>query len=331
MFEDVRLDIAEAYRRLTEAPEEVEVRDVDLMSACLYADQFVESMPVSRTAATDGPQGGPLERKQRDAKDANRAQGEAQGEAQGLAQGADGGEVSGGHAKGAKRPRGGKRKVDLWAQRSGVDLEAPGESRRQLLSGQRLLLRNATGLSAGPSAGLSARRRLPKSPRYTPNAGVGRVWRARGIPGPPGGSPPNEYVFFLNKEVGNETVPSGDEVAEAKARLRSDFVVGLTEQMPSFLVLMALELGWSLDRLCCIARNVNTATGGHKSRLAPAIFAHAEVKLAPDMAVYAEAERIHAEQVAAFQPLHARALKSFTDPAFGQIVCKHDVAGGADR
>ena len=39
MYEDVRLDIAEAYRRLVESPADVTVRDVDLMSACIYGDR----------------------------------------------------------------------------------------------------------------------------------------------------------------------------------------------------------------------------------------------------------------------------------------------------
>jgi hypothetical protein len=42
-----------------------------------------------------------------------------------------------------------------------------------------------------------------------------------------------------------------------KDKLRRDFIVGLTEQMPSFFVLVAMSLGWPLEYLCCAARNVN--------------------------------------------------------------------------
>ena len=51
-------------------------------------------------------------------------------------------------------------------------------------------------------------------------------------------------------------------VAVAKARLSRDFfAVGLTEDMPSFLVLVALKLGWPMDYLCCAPRNVNRQVG----------------------------------------------------------------------
>lgn len=42
-----------------------------------------------------------------------------------------------------------------------------------------------------------------------------------------------------------------------KLKLGRDFIVGLTENMPSFFVLAAMSLGWPLEYLCCAARNVN--------------------------------------------------------------------------
>jgi len=337
MFEDLRLDIAEAFRRLTEAPADATVRDVDLMSACLYADAFIESLPMSLTAATDGPGGGPLEKRMREAKTSGKAR-------------------SGGDGPRTVKPRvnSAERMVRHWEQNAEKNAERgaakdardlPARRQRRLTSrlttaaehsaAQQLganatihaalggyLSSGAQGAALAPSQARAQGRR-----RLAANAGVGRVWKARDIPGPPGGSPPNEYVFFLNREVLNVTTPARAEVEAAKAALRREFVVGLTEAMPSFLVLLALELGWPLDRLCCIARNVNTASGAAKSRLSPAIHAHAEVKLAADLEVYREAEVLHAAQVAAFQPLHAKALESFTDPSFGRVVCGHDVAG----
>jgi hypothetical protein len=42
--------------------------------------------------------------------------------------------------------------------------------------------------------------------------------------------------------------------------------------------------------------------------------------------VYHEAEALHAKQVAAAGARHAEALARFTDPAFGKLVCGHDLS-----
>ena len=55
-------------------------------------------------------------------------------------------------------------------------------------------------------------------------------------------------------------------VATATLRLSRDFTVGLTSDMPGFFALVAMKLRWPLNRLCCIARNVNAKTGGQKSK-----------------------------------------------------------------
>jgi hypothetical protein len=46
-----------------------------------------------------------------------------------------------------------------------------------------------------------------------------------------------------------------------------------------------VELGWPLKYLCCVARNVNAATGSNKARLPDAIYKHAEKKLFADIEV----------------------------------------------
>jgi len=55
---------------------------------------------------------------------------------------------------------------------------------------------------------------------------------------------------------------------------------------------MQVELGWPLKYLCCVARNVNAATGSNKARLPDAIFKHAEKKLFADLEVYKYGTRI---------------------------------------
>ena len=44
-------------------------------------------------------------------------------------------------------------------------------------------------------------------------------WKERTIPGPPAGTPPLEYVYWLNPEVGNTTKPTTLEVQTAKKHL----------------------------------------------------------------------------------------------------------------
>ena len=203
-----------------------------------------------------------------------------------------------------------------------------GGPRRALLappgSGSLAGAAGAVLASADPAALPESRR--TKHRHSPPGRGKGRVWKERNFPGPPGGAPPNEYTYFLNSLVGNTTSPTRPEVENAKAALSRDFVVGLTEAMPSFLVLAAHHLGWPLHYLCCVPRNVNSFTGQSKNRVwRPELAAHAAQKLAADVEVYAEARRVHAEQVSAMGPSHGVALKQLTDPSFGRLVCKHDL------
>jgi len=112
--------------------------------------------------------------------------------------------------------------------------------------GEEDALRQAAS-EAGKASIAAARASLPpqrlrKHKLGPPGAGIGRVWKARNFPGPPGGAPPNEYVYVLNSHVVNTTTPSASEIATAKERLGNNFVVGLTEQMPSFLVLVAVRV-----------------------------------------------------------------------------------------
>jgi hypothetical protein len=59
-----------------------------------------------------------------------------------------------------------------------------------------------------------------RSAKISPEGrGIGRIWKNREIPGPPGGSPSQEYVYVLNKMVKNETRPSRSEITVAKVRV----------------------------------------------------------------------------------------------------------------
>eukprot|EP00613_Pedinella_sp_CCMP2098_P067026 CAMPEP_0171989406 /NCGR_PEP_ID=MMETSP0993-20121228/276396_1 /TAXON_ID=483369 /ORGANISM="non described non described, Strain CCMP2098" /LENGTH=631 /DNA_ID=CAMNT_0012642397 /DNA_START=366 /DNA_END=2262 /DNA_ORIENTATION=- len=235
MFADVREDIAEAYRRLIHEPSRVEVRDVDLMSSCIYGDRFTETQWPSLT-----------------------------------------------HLK----------------------------------------TLNGTASPQGPKAAEFASRAAAS---MSANAALGRVWRERGIPGPPGGAPPNEYLFYLNPTVENATAPTEAEVATAKERLARDFVVGVTEDMPSFLALIAVRLNWPLHFLCCVARNVNHQTGARKSQLGAHIFQHARQKLWADIQIYEFAKDTHANQVRAAGVKHTETIREISDPKFQIGVCGHEL------
>lgn len=336
---------------------------MDLMSACIYGDRFVETQAPSRTAIY--VEHAERERIRGESGSSGKGGREALGSADAAARAFVRMRVErylraraaselplvdvllAAHAATAK---GSSENIDDPGGRTMVrELErVHGWPEPPWLPGEEDAVRQAAA-EAGKASVAAAVAALPPQRQRghtlgPPGAGIGREWKARHFPGPPGGAPPNEYVYVLSARVANTTQPTASEIEEAKARLRADFVVGLTEQMPSFLVLVAVrdrrrsvegrqkslgqlpqrgaftptphpacktryryyktstytprlpfspplffifqvELGWPLKYLCCVARNVNAATGGTKARLPDAIFAHAERKLAADLEV----------------------------------------------
>jgi len=237
----------------------VEARDVDLMSACLYGDRFIETQALSRTAMVEK---------------AEREQIQSQSNSIGGNQGAFNVTTRAfmkmrverylrAHAtqqllfvdKFLEKHLG---KAEFEASsKMGTVHDVDGNSLIRLIIetyglaeppwhlGEEDALRQAAS-EAGKASIAAARASLPpqrlrKHKLGPPGAGIGRVWKVRNFPGPPGGAPPNEYVYVLNPHVENTTTPSPSEIAAAKERLGNNFVVGLTEQMPSFLVLVAVR------------------------------------------------------------------------------------------
>lgn len=240
-------------------PRQVEPRDVDLMSACIYGDRFVETQALSRTALVE----------QAAREDARGEGGNGEG---GGGRGAPGAADAAARAFVRMRVErylraraaselpfvdallaahvatvAGLEKVDDPGGRLLVrELErVHGWPEPPWLPGEEDAVRQAAA-EAGKASVAAAVAALPPQRQRghklgPPGAGVGRVWKARNFPGPPGGAPPNEYVYVLSPDVANTTQPTAAEIELAKARLGRDFVVGLTEQMPSFLVLVAVR------------------------------------------------------------------------------------------
>lgn len=86
-------------------------------------------------------------------------------------------------------------------------------------------------------------------------------------------------------------------------RIQSEFTVGVTEKMESFIVLVSLEMGWSLEEMCYYPSHVNKKRP-LTARFRPEVLAHIEDKLAPDQMLYDCAARAHDTQ--------SRAHKNFT-------------------
>ena len=91
----------------------------------------------------------------------------------------------------------------------------------------------------------------------------------------------------------NQESPVKVAVQRACEALRSpDFaVVGLTERMDEFVVLVALENRWPLEEMCAFASHVNTNRPKRES-LPAMVVAHLENLLGPDLEVYDCAVRV---------------------------------------
>ena len=114
--------------------------------------------------------------------------------------------------------------------------------------------------------------------------------------------------------------PGNATVQRACANLGRDFRVGVAEAMDSFIVLAALDAGWPLESVCLESFHVNKDRprgASMRERLRPEVLAHLRRLLAPDLAVYACAQRQHAAHMASHgTAVHARALGAYQSAAF---------------
>jgi hypothetical protein len=88
----------------------------------------------------------------------------------------------------------------------------------------------------------------------------------------------------------------------AKQHLLNHTIVGITEKMNDSLVLMALELGWSLDAVCmpdprARKRSPNEGTFTYTSMLTPEALAYLEGLYHLDMELYDYAVQLHTAQL----------------------------------
>ena len=145
------------------------------------------------------------------------------------------------------------------------------------------------GLAAGAARG----------PDGGPNGG-----REDGPDGSPdGGAAPRGYTPYRGWHAFSDA-----ELARAKRALRDDFaLVGVTEELDGFLVLLAQLFGWPMLSVCYVTYHKNfrrppLAELPNDTRAALA------AGLAQEVAVYDEARRLYREAVEAAGPAHARQL-----------------------
>jgi len=129
---------------------------------------------------------------------------------------------------------------------------------------------------------------------------------------------PYTYVFG-HVPLAERDNPTKAHVTIACTALETDFTVGTTEEMDSFLVLVALENQWPLEEVCAgHPKHVNTKRPS-AAALAPAVQAYLSELLEPDSVIHQCARRTHAQQT--HSTIHhnfSAALRAFTAPAFRQ-------------
>jgi len=125
--------------------------------------------------------------------------------------------------------------------------------------------------------------------------------------------------FFGHVPLAGRDNPTKAHVADACAALETDFTVGTTEEMDSFLVLVALENQWPLEEVCAgHAKHVNTKRP-RAATLAPSVVAHLSKLLEPDSLVHQCAHHTHMQQThSSIHHNFTAALREFTAPAFRQ-------------
>ena len=127
---------------------------------------------------------------------------------------------------------------------------------------------------------------------------------------------PYSYVLGrLPRHPARRDEPSEKDVIRACERLERDFTVGVTEQMNSFMVLIALENQWPLNEMCADSLHVNKVRPKTEDAYHPDAMAHLRALLAPDFAIHAFAAKTHALQTSSYGNFSA-SLAIFRSAAF---------------
>jgi hypothetical protein len=136
--------------------------------------------------------------------------------------------------------------------------------------------------------------------------GAGTVGRA---------GPVLQYAYVLGRLQDSEKDnPTPRALERACANLENDFTVGTTENMDSFIVLIALENGWPLEEMCYFRSHVNKERPKNNA-FTPEVLAHITKLVAPDQHILECARAAHARQTAQHRNFTA-ALNLFTSAAF---------------
>ena len=104
---------------------------------------------------------------------------------------------------------------------------------------------------------------------------------------------------------------SSEQIATAKANLEADVqIIGVTESMSSFLVLLALEMGWPLRALCTSEFHVNKERPKAEA-LPPDTLEYLRKRLAPELELYEHGRALAARRQAAHGERFVEAFAEF--------------------
>ena len=91
-----------------------------------------------------------------------------------------------------------------------------------------------------------------------------------------------------------------NDVETAKRNLEQHFTVGVTENMDSFLTLVARELDWPTEAICNVPVHVNTMNRPKTTELPKELIQYIEKKTAMDSEIHEYASQLHDEQTQRF-------------------------------
>jgi hypothetical protein len=122
--------------------------------------------------------------------------------------------------------------------------------------------------------------------------------------------PLNTYSHVLAKGLDESSTDA------AMENLERDFdIIGLTEDVSSFAVLLAIKTGWPLDAVCLYSVHVNSNRTSSSS-LPSDILEHIQHAVRYDTVVYEHAKKLHQKQIAQAGSKYVEYMKVFTSQKF---------------
>ena len=136
--------------------------------------------------------------------------------------------------------------------------------------------------------------------------------------------PVHEYIDVLARRPNATVAATAADVHAAARALERDFVVGVTEDLPSFMTLMGLELGWALDDTCLPMPCAQMRTGGVSVRSSGAC----HVRSPPPLLQVAETASADGQPCFAesFSRRYVNRQRGPTTLLLGPLLLQHDCA-----